>query len=84
LNSFLRTFQLNQNKFEEIAEIMISNKILARLNVILYEAFYDESYLESEYCCIILEKVLDLLIQFTEVVINDIVKNKFKCNKTTM
>ena len=84
MNSFLRIFQLNQNKFEEIAEIMINNKILARLNVILYEAFYDESYLESEFCCIILEKVLDLLIQFTEVIFYNIAKNKFKCYKITM
>jgi hypothetical protein len=55
------------NKFEEIGLIFINNKVLTRLNIILLEIFSDESNLESENIGICLERILDLIIKFTEI-----------------
>ena len=52
---------------EEYSEILINNKILTRMNVILFEIFSEDSYLENDNCCVTIEKILDILIKLTEV-----------------
>jgi hypothetical protein len=57
---------LEANK-EEALMMFINNKVLTRLNIILLEIFSEESNLENENIGLCLERVLDLLIKFTEI-----------------
>lgn len=56
----------SSNKLEEIGLIFINNKVLTRLNIIILEIFSDETNLEIENIGICFERILDLLIKFTE------------------
>ena len=64
---FLSIFQRSSLKFEELAIIFINNKILSRMNSLLLEIFSDEANFENEQIGILFERVLDVLIRFTDV-----------------
>jgi hypothetical protein len=68
LTGLFKVLQLFYKKFEEYAEIFLNNKLLTRLNIILFEIFSDEIYLENDNCCLIVEKIMDILIKLTEVI----------------
>lgn len=53
-------------KKTEIAAFFINNKLLSRINVLLFEIFSDESFAENENLILLLERILDLILTFTE------------------
>lgn len=64
---FLIILEISEKKVEEVLLMFINNKVLTRLNIILLEIFSEESNLENENIGLCLERVLDLLIKFTEI-----------------
>ena len=66
--TFLTIFERSGSKVEEIALLFANNKVLTRLNIILLEIFSEDSNLENENIGLCLERILDLLIKFTEVI----------------
>ncbi len=64
---FVKLLDLSGNKKEDVFQILFNNKLLTRLNIILLEVFSDENNLENEKISELLEKVLDLMIKFTDV-----------------
>jgi hypothetical protein len=64
---FVKLLNLSGNKREDVSQVLCNNKLLTRLNIILLEIFSDENNLENEKISELLEKILDLVIKFTEV-----------------
>ncbi len=63
------------SKIEETGLMFINNKVLTRLNIILLEIFSEEANLENENIGICLERILDLIIKFTEIKKYDLLCN---------
>lgn len=64
---FLMIFERSKLNFDEIALIFINNKVLTRLNIILFDIFADETNLDNQNIVILLESIIELLVKFSEV-----------------
>jgi hypothetical protein len=67
LSIFLIILEKSGNKKDEICLLFLNNKILTRLNIIILEIFSDETNLENENTGTNIEKIMDIIIKFTEV-----------------
>jgi len=64
---FLTVIERSGNKINDVCLLFLNHKILTRLNIIILEIFTEESNLENENILILIEKILDLIIKFTEI-----------------
>lgn len=67
INVINEIFALLKTKKNEIAGFFINNKLLSRVNVLLFEIFSDENFGDNENLILLLDRILDLILVFTEV-----------------
>lgn len=67
INVINEIFELLKTKKDEIAGFFINNKLLSRINVLLFEIFSDENFADNDNLILLLDRILDLILIFTEV-----------------
>lgn len=68
VNVINEIFELLKTKKDEIAGFFINNKLLSRINVLLFEIFSDENFADNDNLILLLDRILDLILIFTEVI----------------